>query len=313
VGTATPEIDMKCVGFGTLLIGLGLLGVRTDVHAAGRLADVQIIDRDTGSVLLTYRSHGEYWVAGRPGARYSIMIQNHRGERILAVTAVDGINVISGETGAWGQTGYVFSPGESYEIAGWRKSNAEIAAFNFTAAGNSYAERTGRPANVGVIGVALFLERPAPVQSYQSLDRQSPDRRSEQAGLAQNRVDSAADGAADGAAGSAARASPPILAGAVPAAPKSEEVKPYSAQSNVANMVPAQRLGTGHGPRETSYVQNTTFDRLSSTPNEVIKIRYDSYENLLAMGVVPSRPWQSGPNPFPDSALPRYVPDPPGG
>ncbi len=110
-----------------------------------------------------YRSHGEYWVAGRPGARYSIMIQNHRGERILAVTAVDGINVISGETGAWGQSGYVFSPGESYEIAGWRKSNAEIAAFNFTAAANSYAERTGRPANVGVIGVALFLERPAQI------------------------------------------------------------------------------------------------------------------------------------------------------
>ena len=71
------------------------------------------------------------------------------------MTAVDGINVISGETGAWGQSGYVFGPGESYEIAGWRKSDAEIAAFNFTAAGNSYAERTGRPANVGVIGVAL--------------------------------------------------------------------------------------------------------------------------------------------------------------
>jgi len=32
------------------------------------------------------------------------------------------------------------------------------------------------------------------------------------------------------------------------------------------------------------------------------------------MGVVPSRPaWQQAPNPFPDSAMPRYVPDPPGG
>ena len=127
---------MKNVGMAVLLIGLGVLGVRTDAHA-GWLADVQIIDRDTGNVLPMYRSRGEYWVAGRPGARYSIMIQNHRGERLLAVTAVDGINVISGETGAWGQSGYVFSPGESYEITGWRKSNAEIAAFNFTAAGNS--------------------------------------------------------------------------------------------------------------------------------------------------------------------------------
>jgi hypothetical protein len=269
VGRATPEVDMKFAGFGVLLIGFGVFGVRVDAHATGRFADVQIIDRDTGGVLPMYRSHGEYWVAGRPGARYSIMIQNRRGERVLAVTAVDGINVISGETGAWGQSGYVFSPGESYEITGWRKSNAEIAAFNFTAAGNSYAERTGRPANVGVIGVALFLERPA-------------------------------------------RAAPQSRGEAAASAPKLEEIKPSTAP-NVAQMAPAPKLGTGHGPRETSYAQTTTFDRLSSTPNEVIKIRYDSFENLLAMGVVPSRPWQSTPNPFPDSAMPRYVPDPPGG
>jgi len=288
---------MKCTGIGVFLIGLGVLGVRADAHAAGRLADVQIIDRDTGSVLPTYRSRGEYWVAGRPGARYSIMIRNHRGERILAVTAVDGINVISGETGAWGQSGYVFSPGESYEIAGWRKSNAEIAAFNFTAAGNSYAERTGRPANVGVIGVALFLERPARAPSYEAFDR-----RSEESGYAQNRIEGAA---ADNAARAVAQ-SPSQAA----SAPKLEQVAPYASVSHAA---PAPKLGTGHGERETSYVQNTTFDRLSSTPNEVIKIRYDSYENLVAMGVVPSRPWQSAPNPFPDSAAPRYVPDPPGG
>jgi hypothetical protein len=290
---------MNRVGFGILLIGLGVLGVRTDAQAAGRLADVQIIDRDTGGVLPMYRSRGECWVAGRPGARYSIMIQNRRGERLLAVTAVDGINVISGETGAWGQSGYVFSPGESYEIAGWRKSNAEIAAFNFTAAGNSYAERTGRPANVGVIGIALFLERPVRIPRYEAFDR-----RSEESGYTQNRIEGAA-------ADSPARAAPPSPStAATAAAPKLEEVKPYASLSNPA---PAQKLGTGHGAREASYVQDTTFDRLSSTPNEVIKIRYDSYENLVAMGVVPSRPWQSAPNPFPDSAIPRYVPDPPGG
>jgi len=289
---------MKFAGFGALLIGFGVLGVRVDAHATGRLADVQIIDRDTGSVLPMYRSHGEYWVAGRPGARYSIMIQNRRGERLLAVTAVDGINVISGETGASGQGGYVFSPGESYEIAGWRKSDAEIAAFNFTAAGNSYAERTWRPANVGVIGVALFLERPPRIQSYVPLDH-----RSEESSYPRSRAEGAA-------ADSAARAAPPSSREA--SAPKLEEVKP-STSNNIANAAPAPKLGTGHGPREASYVQTTTFDRLSSTPNEVIKIRYDSFENLVAMGVVPSRPWQSAPNPFPDSAMPRYVPDPPGG
>jgi hypothetical protein len=298
VGATTLEIDMKSVGLGILLIGLGALGVRTEAHASGRLADVQIIDRDTGSVLPMYRSRGEYWVAGRPGARYSIMIQNHRNERLLAVTAVDGVNVISGETGAWSQSGYVFDPGQSYEIAGWRKSNAEIAAFNFTAAGNSYATRTGRPADVGVIGVALFLERPARVPPYQSFVP-----RSEEPPYERNRIEA---GASD-----AARAAAPPLSAEMPAAPKLEEIKPYAPPTS--NAIIAQKLGTGHGARETSYVQDTTFDRLSTTPNEVIKIRYDSYENLMALGVVPARPEWRRPNPFPDSLLPRYVPDPPGG
>jgi hypothetical protein len=244
-------------------LGILIAVIAANAQAAGRLADVQVIDRENGSVLPTYRSHGEYWIAGRPGARYSIVIQNRRGERVLAVTAVDGVNVISGETGAWGQSGYVFDPGERYEISGWRKSNTEIADFNFTAASNSYAARTGRPANVGVIGVALFLERPAPAPRIDYYPK-------------------------DEVAADASRAAP--------AAP------------------PAAKLGTGHGAREYSYVQNTTFNRLSSTPNEVIKIRYDSYDNLVAMGVVPSRPaWQPAPNPFPDSALSGYVPDPPGG
>src|ERR1700761_5297628 len=264
---------MKRPWFGILLSGMAI-----HANATGRLADVQVVDRETGSILPAYRSHGEYWVAGRPGARYSIVIQNHRGERLLAVTSVDGINVISGETGAWGQSGYVFNAGERYEIAGWRKSNTEIADFNFTAASSSYAARTGRPANIGVIGVALFLERPAPapprIDFYDPLARGANSSKDE------------------------AAAQP---------APRLEEVKPRAAS-------PAEKLGTGHGAREYSYVQNTTFDRLSSTPNEVIKIRYDSYENLVAMGVVPARPaWQPAPNPFPDSTLPRYVPDPPGG
>jgi hypothetical protein len=281
---------MKGAFLGTLIAGMA-----ANAHATGRLADVQVIDRETGSVLPLYRSHGEYWVAGRPGVRYSIVIQNHRGERLLAVAAVDGVNVISGETGAWGQSGYVFDPGERYEISGWRKSNTEIADFNFTSAGNSYAARTGRPANIGIIGVALFLERPAPPPR---IDYYDP--------LARN-----PNSAKDEAAVDAARAAPaaPPLASNTPNGAGSA----YASAQAQRSAAPAEKLGTGHGSREYSYVQNTTFDRQSSTPNEVIKIRYDSYENLVAMGVVASRPaWQPA-NPFPDSVLPKYVPDPPGG
>ena len=102
-------------------------------QSLGKLAEVALIDRDTGVSLSIHSYRGEYWVAGRPGARYAIEIRNNLGERVLAVTSVDGINVLSGSDAAWDQAGYVFGGGESYQISGWRKSSAEIAAFTFTA------------------------------------------------------------------------------------------------------------------------------------------------------------------------------------
>jgi hypothetical protein len=133
-------------------------------QAVGRLADVTVTDRNTGATLPLYYHRGDYWVAGQYGAKYAIAVRNKLGERVLAVTAVDGVNVLSGETAAWDQAGYVFSPWQQYQVTGWRKSSSEVAAFEFSALGDSYAGRTGRPANVGVIGVALFRERlPEPV------------------------------------------------------------------------------------------------------------------------------------------------------
>jgi len=270
-------------------LAVALVGITLKARALGGLADVEVLDRDTGCVLPTYRHHGEYWVAGRPGARYSIVIRNRRAERVLAVTAVDGVNVISGETGAWGQTGYVFSPGQSYDIAGWRKSQSEVADFNFTAMSDSYAARTGRPANVGVIGVALFLEKPTQPEPMTNLSR---------------RLD-AAQARSSGAPPPAPVSAPRLESPAGSAAADSARVAPAS---------PTAKLGTGHGTLEASFVQDVPFNRLSSTPNEIIRIRYDSFENLVAMGVVErhTAPWPL-PNPFPDSETQKYVPDPPGG
>jgi hypothetical protein len=266
----------------TALLGLILTGLAWDAQALGRVANVQVLDRNTGAVLTPYRYRGEYWVAGAPGDRYAILIRNDRGDRLLAVTAVDGINVISGENAAWSQSGYVYGPGESYAIEGWRKSNQEIAAFEFIASPNSYAERTGRPANVGVIGVALFLERTV-----------SPP----VIGVAPR------FGSQD-----SSRAAP-----AAPALPANEVAAPSARSESLANSAPlAPKLGTGHGTRETSVVSWTQFNRLSNAPNEIIRIRYDSWDNLVAMGVIqPRRPPTPTPNAFPESALSQFVPDPP--
>jgi len=256
------------------------LAAGCDARAVGSLAEVAIVDRDNGTTLPVHYYRGEYWVAGRPGARYAIEVRNRLGQRLLAVASVDGVNVLSGDSAGWDQAGYVFSPGERYQITGWRKSDADVAAFTFTDSPNSYAERTGRPANVGVIGVALFRER---TYSYNV----PPVYPSPLAGAGEPRERAQAEDSAS--------------------------VRSYAASPMLQAPAPMAKLGTGHGERESSYVSRTDFERMQSQPNEVIHIRYDSMDNLVAMGII-SRPRQSWPgvDPFPASPNRGYVPDPPG-
>ncbi|MDO8385187.1 MAG: hypothetical protein Q7T13_02150 [Polaromonas sp.] len=274
-------------------------------HAIGRLADVTVTDRDSGATLALHYHRGEYWVAGRPGARYAISVRNRLGERVLAVPAVDGVNVLSGETAAWDQTGYVLSPWQPYQITGWRKSSSEIAAFEFSSAGDSYAGRTGRPGHVGVIGVALFRERlPEPVA-------QAPDHAARDARERHDESRSLQRGAPlppppSPAAGLQERGSGEALAQRAPSAAADSVAK--------AAPLPAPRLGTGHGQRETSVITHTRFERMQASPDEIIRIRYDSRENLVAAGVIREPvvyPRLPAPNPFPHSGNASYVPDPP--
>ena len=149
---------MKPTNLGAALLALAL----PFVAGAGTTVDIEVLDRRTGRVLPVYWHDGDRHVAGEPGREYEIRLRNRDGCRVLAVTSVDGVNVITGRTASPAQSGYVLDPWGLVEIDGWRKSMDEVAAFYFTALPDSYAARTGRPDNVGVIGVALFRERARP-------------------------------------------------------------------------------------------------------------------------------------------------------
>ena len=127
--------------------------------AVGRLADISVYDRNEGRTLPVYWHEGRAYVIGRPGNEYQVMVRNQAGDDMLAVVSVDGVNVVSGETASAGQGGYVVDSWQGLDIKGWRKSLSRTAAFYFTELPDSYAARTGRPDNVGVIGVALFRRR----------------------------------------------------------------------------------------------------------------------------------------------------------
>ena len=100
-------------------------------------------------------------MVGTPGQEYGIRVCNTTGERVLAVMSVDGVNVVSGETASPVAVGLRAERATSAptSTAGARASPS-TAAFYFTELPDAYATRTGRPDNVGVIGVAFFRERP---------------------------------------------------------------------------------------------------------------------------------------------------------
>lgn len=53
-------------------------------------------------------------------------------------------------------------PGQTLQVDGWSKSDGKMTRFYFSSPQRSYANPVGRSDNVGVIGVAVFSEKPHP-------------------------------------------------------------------------------------------------------------------------------------------------------
>ncbi len=265
---------------------LALCSAAGTAGAVGNTADVTVYDRAEGRTLPVYRHQGRYYVVGRPGNEYQVSVRNRTGGDILAVVSVDGVNAVTGETADWSQTGYVLGRHQSYDVKGWRKSEQRIAAFFFTEHQNSYAARTGRPDNVGVIGVALFRKKAEPEARLERY------RRWHDAPAPGSRDESPASAAEDALSSSGAARSAESAAGARNAPAQSAPQKSSS-------------LGTGHGRSEASHITYTDFERASEYPAEVIAIHYNTYANLVALGVIRT-PRIAQPSPFPG----QFVPDP---
>ena len=281
---------MRTVLYAALIATAALSGT----VQAGSLLDLAVVDRDTGATLPTYADHGKLYVAGTPGHRYSVRMTNRTGGRVLAVLSVDGVNAVSGQNANPDQTGYVLDAWESTEIGGWRKSLDEVAQFNFTTLANSYATRTGRPANVGVIGVAVFTER-QPVWREREQDKIARDDRAAAPPAPAPSLDSArAEAPRETQSGVAAGAARAPAAAQADAMAKSEAKK-------------TEQIGTGYGAREYAHVDTTTFERASRHPAETVAVWYDSYANLVAQGIIERPVAKANPQPFPGA----FVAEPP--
>ena len=293
-----------------------LMGFSGVAGAIGNIADVTVYDRVENRTLPIYHHNGRYYVVGKPGNEYQIRVANRGRQEILSVVSVDGVNAVSGETANWEQTGYVLGNYQAFDIRGWRKSTDRIAAFYFTEHQNSYAVRTGRPNNVGVIGVAVFRKK------YEPPVRIEPPVRPW--ARPYSRSDSSPLSSSDAATGEPRDSARSREAPAAPAEAQSDASVGAAQSRAQAESSPGTRgfdstgvtrapqksttLGTGHGRSEKSHVTYTNFERATSSPAEIITIHYDTYENLLVQGVIYQPPVYARPTPMPFPG--QFVPDP---
>ena len=291
-------MSLKLLVTAITLFTSALLGAST--AQAGSLVDIEVLARaGYRGDLPSYWFRGQNYVEGRQNQEFRVRLRNKGGERVMAVLSVDGVNAISGETAGVNQTGYVLAPYQTLDVDGWRKSNVRTAAFYFTHISDSYAARTRRPENVGVIGAAIFREL-----RYEYGDEEY-DEYSQDDGYSAN--DEYARGKSGGAVPSGAPATP------APSSPSTPQAKPGAVAPPVSKSygqtgVPGAPLGTGHGRQEYRPSVSVAFEREDEV-FEVVKVRYDSRANLIALGVIP-RPgyYRPGtPQAFPRD---RFAPDP---
>ena len=235
---------------------------------------------ENGRELDTYTHRGRFYVHGQPGERYSIRVSNPTDRRVEAVVAVDGLDVIDGETASFrSKRGYIVPARGSVTIDGFRVSTEAVAAFRFSSVRNSYAGRKGKARHVGVVGVAFFDEKVPPIIALPVRPSSRPSWRA--------RIEE------KGSTGSAA---PRGEAERTDDSPRFRPVPPTSAGSAAADSSSRSRitpprqerrgLGTAFGEHRNSSVRFTKFQRATpNRPSSIAELRYNNSAGLRALGI----------------------------
>ncbi len=135
---------------------------QSEVSLLGGALRARMLD-GSGRPFSALCANGRVVSMGNPGERYSLAIENRTGQRYEVVASVDGLDVLDGKDGSYAKRGYLLNAFSTVEIDGFRRSEAEVAAFRLGDVARSYAASKGKARNVGVIGFALFAERQAVV------------------------------------------------------------------------------------------------------------------------------------------------------
>jgi hypothetical protein len=246
-----------------------------------------------GHPLREYLHQGQFWIEGRKGSEFSLQLRNKSYmQRILVVASIDGLSIMDGKQAHFASSGYVLEPRQTALIPGWRLNDLEAARFRFHKAAKSYAAKEGRPANIGVIGCAVFEEfkEPAYIMGLPDCNlhanvsyRTSPIANSP---VSKECVFSSSTDFLHGAQASSGTT-----------------CDWYSiSESAAAQPEVAPSLGTEFGQKIQNPVANTAFNKTSNTPKEMHEIRYADREELRRRGIDITRkpiPAVQNPSAFP--------------
>lgn len=223
--------------------------------------------------------NGEIWIEGRKGSDFTLRLSNRSYRQILMVPSIDGLSVMDGEEASFDDRGYIVAPHGFVDVPGWRLNDNEVAKFRFHKSGKSFAAKTGKSQNIGVIGCAVFQEKELTYTITTSHTPPHPRRKY-----------------ASGSGGQS------ILRGA--------NVNCSTVQSNTGSQLDSfmvqsssfvgassePSLGTEFGKKSDHKVQRVLFERATNTPAEVITIRYGDRDELKRRGVdLSQKPQAAGP------------------
>lgn len=274
-----------------------------------------------GSKARTYKHQGRVYVEGKVGSEFTVNIKNNNPQRVLAVLTVDGLSVMDGKEGSYKSGGYIIPAWGNVKVPGWRLSNEEVAAFEFTYPGQSYASKKGKGKNLGIIGCAFYYELasdtttlfkyvnsatsndfPFPIESSPKFPKETWPRWPYEPKLPKlewicRDNERGGDFNKHSAIGMSTDLS----------------VNSLSVSSMMAASAPIQGLGTGFGEKQSHRVNEADFKVATEVPAEVLVVQYDTREGLKHRGVdVDWRP-EVVPNPFPKEKRSKDFCEPPRG
>lgn len=220
-----------------------------------------------GSVPLEkYPARGRLYVEALRGEEYALRVRNPLPVRVAVALSVDGLNTIDARRStAWDASKWVIQPYGTITISGWQVSRERARRFYFTDERDSYANKLGRPEDIGLISAVFFRERagyseitprprPHPLGTPRADDMQRKER-----SAGQPSQQSAPPARAEGSAQSGARA----------VEPADED---YAA--------------TGMGRSVGHDVRFINLD-LERHPSAEVSIRYEYRPALVRLGILP--------------------------